>query len=77
MDAYAFVIALVSLVVVAPTAIAFHYITKWKTMKTLSSDDEKLMDDLWKTAQGLERRIDALETILDKEVPDWRLKDGE
>ncbi|MBL4620337.1 MAG: hypothetical protein JKX88_09615, partial [Marinicaulis sp.] len=32
----------------------------------------RLVDDLWKTAQRLERRVEALETILDKEAPDWR-----
>ena len=40
--------------------------------KSLSADDERLVDDLWKTAQRLERRVEALETILDKEAPSWR-----
>lgn len=70
------IIALVALIVVAPIAIIMHYMTKWREMKTLSTDDEKLLDDLWKTAQTLERRVDALETILDKEAPDWRERHG-
>ncbi|GAB4520318.1 MAG: hypothetical protein Tsb0010_04620 [Parvularculaceae bacterium] len=69
-------IGLLAVVIVAPIAIIMHYMTKWREMKTLSTDDEKLLDDLWKTAQALERRVDALETILDKEAPDWRERHG-
>lgn len=71
-----FIVAIVALTVVAPIAIVMHYVTKWREMKTLSTDDEQLLDDLWRTAQGLEKRIDALETILDKEAPDWRERHG-
>ena len=70
------IVALAALVIVAPIAITMHYLTKWRQMKTLSTDDEKLLDDLWKTAQALEQRVDALETILDKEAPDWRERHG-
>jgi phage shock protein B len=40
--------------------------------KSFSTDDERLVDDLWQTAQRLERRVESLETILDREAPDWR-----
>ncbi len=53
-----------------------HYVTKWRSMKTLSTDDERLLDDLWRTARALERRVEALETILDKDAPDWRGRHG-
>jgi phage shock protein B len=57
-------------------AIVMHYLTRWREIKTLTPDDERLLDDLWRTAQALERRIDALETILDKEAPERRARDG-
>ena len=69
-------IAIVSLFIVLPGMI-FHYITEWKKTNSLSADDERLIEDLWKTAQKLEKRCDALETILDQEAPDWRKRDEE
>ena len=71
-----YLIGILALGVVAPIAIVMHYLTKWREMKTLSGDDERLLEDLWQTAQKLERRIDTLETILDKEAPDWRDRHG-
>ncbi len=71
-----YLIGILAVGVVAPIAIVMHYLTKWREMKTLSGDDERLLEDLWQTAQKLERRIDTLETILDKEAPDWRDRHG-
>ncbi|MBI1366604.1 MAG: envelope stress response membrane protein PspB [Alphaproteobacteria bacterium] len=66
------IVAIVALVFIAFPATIMHYVTEWRKTKSLSADDERLVDDLWKTAQRLERRVDALETILDKEAPTWR-----
>ncbi|PQA86885.1 envelope stress response membrane protein PspB [Hyphococcus luteus] len=65
-------IAIVAIIFVACPAVFLHYRTELRKTKTISADDERLVDDLWKTAQRLERRVEALETILDKEAPDWR-----
>lgn len=67
-----FIVAIVALVFIAFPATIMHYVTEWRKTKSLSTDDERLVDDLWKTAQRLERRVEALETILDREAPDWR-----
>jgi len=72
MDEGPFIVAIVAIVMIGLPATIMHYITEWRKTKTLSTDDERLVDDLWRTAQRLERRVDALETILDKEAPDWR-----
>lgn len=66
------VIAILAITVVAPLALVLHYVTKWKTTKGLSNEDEKILEDLWDSAQRMESRINALETILDNEVEDWR-----
>ena len=66
------VIAIVALTCVALPAVIMHYVTEWRKMKTPTPDDERLVDDLWRTAQRMERRIEALETILDREAPKWR-----
>ena len=75
-EAGVFVLAIIALTVVAPIAIVMHHVTVWRKMRTLSTDDERLLDDLWKTARTLERRVEALETILDKDAPDWRERHG-
>ena len=67
-------IVIVFLVIVAPLWLVFHYTNKWKTSKSLSSDDEQMLAELWESAQKMESRINTLETILDAEVPDWRRK---
>ena len=56
----------------APLWLVFHYITKWKTSKGLSSEDEKLLEELYQSAQRMESRISALETILDDRTERWR-----
>jgi len=40
----------------------------------LSNDEQRLLEDLWKDSQAMQSRVNALETILDDEVPDWRKK---
>lgn len=72
MDEMAMVVAIVAIVFVACPAVFMHYQAELRKTKSISTDDERLVDDLWKTAQRLERRVEALETILDKEAPDWR-----
>jgi len=40
----------------------------------LSGDEQRLLEDLWKDSQSMQSRLNALETILDAEVPDWKKK---
>jgi len=75
MDEWPFVVAIVAIIFVALPATVMHYATEWRKAKTLSTDDERMIDDMWKTAQQLEARVETLERILDKEAPDWREKD--
>ncbi|WP_118857326.1 envelope stress response membrane protein PspB [Sphingomonas mesophila] len=49
----------------------FHYVTKWKTAKTLTGDDEKLLDDLYEAARRLDDRLCTIERIMTAENPDW------
>lgn len=60
------------LAVVAPIWIIAHYLTRWRTSKTLTGEDEKLMQELWESAARMEDRIRTLERILDAEAPHWR-----
>jgi len=69
-----FVLAIIFMVVIAPLFVIMHYTTKWKATKGLSDDEHQMLEDLWKQSQAMQSRVNALETILDSEVPDWRNK---
>ncbi|HEX5237088.1 MAG TPA: envelope stress response membrane protein PspB [Sphingomicrobium sp.] len=52
--------------------IIFHYVTKWKQAKTLTSGDEKLLDELHEAARRLDDRLCTIERIMTAENPNWR-----
>ncbi|MCP4048165.1 MAG: envelope stress response membrane protein PspB [Gammaproteobacteria bacterium] len=66
------VIPILLLTVCAPLWIIFHYITKMKTAKGLTPEDEKMLTDVWESSKKMEDRIVTLERILDIESPSWR-----
>ena len=55
-----------------PLWIVFHYVTKMKTSKGLSVEDEKMLSEVWESTNRMEERIKTLERILDIEAPNWR-----
>jgi phage shock protein B len=69
-----FVLSIILLTVVVPFIVIMHYMTKWKATKGLSEDEQRMLEDLWKEGQAMQSRVNALETILDNESPDWRRK---
>lgn len=77
MDEGIIAVAIVAILFVGLPATIMHYITEWRKSRSLSADDERLVDDLWRTAQRLERRVEALEVILDREAPEWREQYGD
>ena len=36
-----------------------HYVTKWKTAATITTDDEVLLDELYQLARRLDERMDT------------------
>ena len=50
----------------------FHYITKWKTAKTITTQDEDLLDELYDLARRLDDRMLTIERIVQAENPNWR-----
>jgi phage shock protein B len=67
-------VVMVFMTVVLPIVIVMHYVTKWKATKGLSGDEQRMLEDLWKDGQEMQSRLNALETILDDKVPDWKKK---
>ena len=66
------VIPILFIVICLPLWIVLHYITKWKTSKGLTSEDEKMLGEIWESSSKMEERINTLERILDIESPNWR-----
>ena len=66
------VVPILLITVCFPLWIVFHYITKMKTAKGLSVEDEKMLSEVWESTNRMEDRIKTLERILDIEAPNWR-----
>ncbi|APR53659.1 envelope stress response membrane protein PspB [Sphingomonas koreensis] len=67
------IIAITSAVIGLPWLI-LHYVTKWKQAKTLTGEDENLLDELHYTARRLEDRLQTVERIIAADNPEFRLR---
>lgn len=61
-------------VFIAPLWMILHYSTRRRQAQGLTREDEKMLSELWQLADKMERRVTALETILDTQAPGWRDK---
>ncbi len=66
------VMGILFLVIVAPIWIIAHYTTKARASRGLSSEDERMLAQLWESANRMEDRIETLERILDHDNNGWR-----
>ena len=49
-----------------------HYLTKWKSGRGISQQDEALLDELHDLARRLDQRIETVERIMAAENPNWK-----
>jgi phage shock protein B len=54
--------------------LVLHYLTKWKSGRGISQQDEMLLDDLHEMARRLDGRLESIERIIAADNPNW--KDG-
>ena len=66
------VLAIVFMVVVLPLVIIMHYVTKWKSTKGLTDEEQQMLEELWEGSERMMSRLNALETILDEHSEEWR-----
>lgn len=66
------IVPILLITVCFPIWIVFHYITKMKTSKGLTVEDEKMLSEIWESTNKMDERINTLERILDIEAPTWR-----
>ena len=52
--------------------IILHYITKWKTAATITTDDETLLEELYQLARRLDERMDTVERLVASDNPGFQ-----
>jgi phage shock protein B len=72
MDEVIIPILVVGMLFIGLPWLVFHYITKWKTAATLTTGDEKLLDEMHEAARRLDDRLCTIERIMTAENPNWR-----
>lgn len=49
-----------------------HYVTKWKTSATITTDDEALLEELYNLAKRLDQRMETVERLVASDNPEFR-----
>ncbi|PKP96809.1 MAG: envelope stress response membrane protein PspB [Alphaproteobacteria bacterium HGW-Alphaproteobacteria-15] len=49
--------------------VILHYMTKWKTAATITTDDEVLLEELYNLAKRLDERMDTVERLVASDDP--------
>ena len=65
------VLAIVAIFIALPL-IVLHYITRWKTAATITSDDEALLEELYSLAKRLDARMNTVERLVASDHEDFR-----
>lgn len=65
-------IVVVAILFIALPWIIMHYITKWKTAATITTDDEALLEELYSLAKRLDERMDTVERLVASDNPEFR-----
>lgn len=71
MDDFIPFVAIVAIFIGLPWVI-LHYITRWKTAATITTDDEVLLEELYNLAKRLDERMDTVERLVASDNPEFR-----
>ena len=52
--------------------IVLHYMTKWKTAATLTTDDETMLEEMYQLARRLEERMETVERLVAADNPGFQ-----
>lgn len=66
-------IPVVVILFVALPWLVLHYMTKWKTAATITTDDEVLLDELYQLARRLDERMDTVERLVASDNPEFEV----
>lgn len=62
----------IPIIVIGLPWLILHYITKWKTAATITTDDEVLLEELYNLAKRLDDRMDTVERLVASDNPEFR-----
>ena len=65
-------ILIVATLFVALPWLILHYVTKWKTSATITTDDEVLLEELYNLAKRLDERMDTVERLVAHDHADFK-----
>ena len=65
------VLAIAAIFIALPWLI-LHYVTKWKTGATITTDDEVLLEELYNLAKRLDARMDTVERLVASDNPEFK-----
>jgi phage shock protein B len=65
-------LSVMGILFVALPWIILHYITKWKTAATITTDDEALLEELYSLAKRLDARMDTVERLVASDNPEFK-----
>jgi len=51
--------------------VILHYMTKWKTAATITTDDEVLLEELYNLAKRLDQRMETVERLVASDDPSF------
>jgi phage shock protein B len=71
------VVVVLGLLFIGLPWLVFHYITKWKSQATITTEDENLLDELHDLARRLDERMGTIERIVQADNPNWRAIAGD
>ena len=71
MDSFGPVMVVLAIFIGLPWII-LHYITRWKTAATITSDDEVLLEELYNLAKRLDERMDTVERLVASDNADFK-----
>ena len=64
MDVFVFVPLVIFLGFVVPLWLILDYVSKWRSRRMLTTEDQQILTELWRSAKQLEDRIETLERIV-------------
>lgn len=65
------IVMIVFIVLIGLPWMVMHYMTKWKTAATITTDDEVLLEELYNLAKRLDERMDTVERLVATDDPEY------
>ncbi len=65
-------VIIIPMIVIGLPWLILHYVTRWKTAATITTDDEALLDELYQLARRLDQRMETVERLVAADHPDFK-----